>query len=272
MNKYLEKIAEKGEEPKRKNPGTEFGKAYGALIAGGVGKVPVALLSNYTSRKIRATINDTGVSDHGTIKKFMRDNNLHKNVTFNTREHMKRREKLDPRSANTVSHSNVRGAPGYIYNPSGGRGFIAGVKKPGLGSRKTVNKDIIMHELGHAKDLQTHAKLKRVGTMIGRHPRSHGVFELATVGALSNEKTRDYAPAVAAIPGALVLREEGAANYHAYKGIKAHKGGKAANQFLKKVVSKNMASYGLAAAAPVAAAYVGKKVMDKWSPRKTEKK
>jgi len=127
-----------------------------------------------------------------------------------------------------------------------------------------INKDVLMHELGHAKDYQRFGKTKAYVGAIGRS----GIFTLGTAAALSNEKTRDYAPAVAAIPGAIALRSEGAANYHAYKGIKAHKGGKAANKFLKTLARNNMTHYGLAAAAPVAAAYAGKKILDKLSPRK----
>lgn len=270
MNKYLEKVAAKKKDDDR------VLKAVGSHVAGGIAATPLALGSLASGLKMMKHINSPESSaDLGTIKKFMRDNNLHKNVTFNTRAHSLKRENAGAMTRATVNHIDSATNPAYAHNIKG-RGFIGGVKKRGfLGGKShgTINKDVIMHELSHAKDFSRHGTIKHLGTMIARHPFSKAGFGAASIGALSSDgKARDYAPAIAAVPGAFMLREEGAANYHAYKGIKAHKGGKAANQFLKKVVSKNMANYGLAAAAPVAGAYVAKKIMDKWSPRKTEKK
>lgn len=268
MNKFLEKIAESKEE-KRSNPK----RAIGAYAIGSLAATPLqaGVLASGLKMKELSFSNDS-IADLGTVKRFMKGNNLHKKVTFNTRPHSVQREKAGPLARKTVSTIDLSESPAYVHNRKG-RGFIGGVKTFSFfGPKRSVNKDVIMHELGHAKDFSRHGTLKQVGTFLARHPVSKLGFGAATIGALSSkdEKKRNLAPAIAAVPGALMMREEGAANYHAYKGIKADKGAKAANKFLKRLVAKNMTNYGLAAAVPVASTYVAKKIMDKSFTRKTE--
>lgn len=260
MNKYLEKIA------KEQNQNTLSNSTKALLI----GSVTAGLPTSYASHRLGVGIikgmNDKAqASDIRTVKKFMRDNNLHKTTTFNTRSHSLKREGFSPMQRGAI-HQMDRGQHAGLV-PSitkGKRNVIAGVRRHPYGAGNT---DIIMHELGHAKDLSKHKSLKLVGSAIGRSPIGKIGVTAGTISALSNEKTRDYAPAIAAIPGALVLREEGAANYHAYKGIKAHKGSKMANKFVKSIASKNMLNYGVSAAAPVAAALVGRDLMNRWSEK-----
>lgn len=269
MNKYLEKIAasSSSHEP-RDGIGARLFKAIGSATVGNIAALPIAAGASAAGMNlIRQVHSPHSNADRGTIKKFMKDNNLRKSVTFNTRAHNLGRESANLSTRGVVMHSDIMNAPGYIHNRKG-RGFIAGVKT----SKGVINKDVIMHELGHAKDFSRHGKIKHLAMTLGRSRVGKQGLEAASLAALSSDgKARDYAPVIVAVPGAMVLREEGMANYHAYKGIKAHKGGKAANQFLKRVASKNMLNYGLAASIPVVGTYVGKKIMDKWSPRSAKK-
>lgn len=263
MNKYLEKIA----ETKPKSKSDKVWDATGAHVIGSFASTPLAVGSAIAGQKTRKLIrNNESSSDLGTIKKFMRDNNLHKKVTFNARNHSVARENLSKQYAAGLKHINETTKPAYLHNPKG-RSFIGGVKnsprvKAFHEANTTINKDVIMHELGHAKDFSRHSNLKRLGTMLGRHPASKFAAGAATVGMLSNEKTRDNAALIPAAQAALVMREEGMANYHAYKGIKAHKGASAANKFLKRMVKPNMLNYGLAMAVPVASAVVAKHMLN----------
>lgn len=261
-NKYLEKVAAKKDTSDSK--GTVTAKAVASHMAGetvaGVGLIPI---NHHFNKKLTNSFDGKGSADLHTVRKFMKDNNLHKTTTFNRRDHVLHKNEI-PRGAASGS------GPGYYHKDVFGskKNFVGGVRNGG----KSINPDIIMHELGHAKDFATHGKLKGALSMIGRHPIGKAVAATATVGALSNDKTRDYAPAIAAVPGAAVLREEVAANVHAYKGIKAHKGAAVANKFLRGTAKHNLAAYASAAAVPAAGAYLAKKIMDKWSPRKKDGK
>ena len=124
-----------------------------------------------------------------------------------------------------------------------------------------INHTITMHELGHAKDFNTGMTGLKKGLSLAKVPLKYGAGGVLAAAALSNKKTEDYAPAIAAVPGLITLREEGAANYHAYKGIKAHKGAKAANKFVTRILPKQMGGYILGAAVPVASAYAASKLM-----------
>jgi hypothetical protein len=262
-NKYLTKIAENQE--KSEGVGKRVGKALlsGTLLGPVAAGTPVAYLANRAGHHLLNTeMNAKGNADLGTVKKFMKDNKLHNKVTFNNREHSLHKSKMPLMDRLRVQATEYHGFAAYHPNHSGGKAHITGVRGK--------NKDVLMHELGHAKDFNSHSSVKRVGMHIARHPHSHAAFGAAGALMLSNDKTRDYAPLASAVPGALMLREEAAANYHAFKGIKAHKGAHAGNKFLKGMARKNMINYGLSAAAPVAGMYAAKKIMDAWSPRKTK--
>lgn len=265
MNKYLEKIAT--EEEKKKHTKFHPGAAIGAALAGSLASLPVSGLHHLLNQKVGDKIN--AVSDSGadlnTIRKYMRDTGLHKTTTFNTRGHKIGKETFKGKMGNDIhnflKYDPNRSGPAYLHATAFGakKNYVVG---KGYGSGK-INPDIMMHELGHAKDYSKFGKLKmRVRAV------SQTAGPLAAVAALTHDDTRDYAPAIAAVPGAVMLRDEAAANYHAYKGIKAHKGAEAANKFVKKLLPKQMGGYALAAAAPVAATYVAKKILDKVHPKK----
>lgn len=270
MNKYLEKIAADKDESDGK--GKKIGKAFlsnwagntAAGVAGIATQLPVA---NKVRAKITLPQSESGADLH-TVRKFMKDNNLHKTTTFNTRSHNIENAQFGKgKFADIIKNTVKGGAGGPAYMPArtfGGakKDFVVGVRDHN-GALK--NHDILMHELGHAKDFQSNRHLKAWGGMIAKNKMINGA---ATVAALSDDDKRKYAPAIAAIPGIATLREEGMANYHAYKGIKAHKGAAAANKYVKRLLPSQMGSYAIGAAVPVAGAYLGKKIMDKWSPAK----
>jgi hypothetical protein len=264
MNKYLEKISKDSKD--EYHPGY----AVGAHVVGGIASTTLIspihkLVSEKVMRAATSNVSDSG-ADLGTVKKFMRDNNLHKKVTFNTRAHVVN-EHISEGLIGKIYKGFVRdnnNGPAYIHSPGAKKGakkFIIGVKD----GKKALNPDVIMHELGHAKDFSRHSTLKHIITSVGRNPLLIGG---GTIAALSNEKTRDYAPAIAAIPGLTSLRNETVANYHAYHGIKAHKGAGAANKFLKRLLPSQMGSYAVGAVVPVAGAYLAKRLMENKFPKK----
>jgi hypothetical protein len=268
QNKYLEKIASDKNKDKSKVVSAVGASLLGGFSAGVAGGALQHAVSRKVVSAISASHSDSG-ADHHTLRKFMKDNGLHKTTTFNTRKHNVDKMTFSKNPLGKIyKHLASNGAPGPAFLRTRGVGaqkdFVVGLRNGG----KTVkNADVLMHELGHAKDFQSYGKLKALAP-IAKMP---GVSSVATIAALSNDKTRDYAPAVAAIPGALTLREEAAANYHAYKGIKAHKGAAAANKYVRKLLPSQMGSYAVGAAIPVAGAYLAKKIMDKWHPKKESK-
>lgn len=215
-----------------------------ALAYGGVAAKVMTLPRVGVSLAQIGEVSKTGVSDLGTIKKFIRDNNLQ--TSFNARSDILRGRGLSDRVIKKLQSANM---PGY-HQPSD---IIVGVKR-GLG---TVSKDVIMHELGHAKDFSTYKGLKIAGGL-GRSRLGKLVFGAGSVAALNDSDYREYAPSLAAIPGALTMREEVMANLHAYNGIKSSKGVDLARKFLKRTGGLNMAYYGLGAASPVLAMYIAR--------------
>lgn len=277
-NKYLGKIAESGKEP-----GNGFGdrliNAFGATslgtLAAGTAMYPIGRKHGNISRTIQKSPSASG-SDMGTIRKFIRDNKLSGKVTFNHRDTPVERAVGSANSlyGHAIHSANIHETPAYLKVKGMKRGVVVGAKKLVYGRNgstklKAINTDVIMHELGHAKDFNKHFGVKSIETKLARTPKAIAAFDLAAMGMLTSKKgkTRDYAPAVAAIPGALVLRQEAAANINAYKGIKASKGIEAANKFAKGVAKHNMINYAAISAIPVAATYLAKKIMDKANPR-----
>jgi len=252
MNKYLEKIAEDDEE---KKPVNAFGKLGIGYLGASLGLGASVVTNKPLTRDIiHQSNNEHGISDHGTVKKFMRDNNFNKhNMTLNHRMHI---TKKLPESFQYL-HQNHH-SPAELTDPHTGRHILLGMRDKKTG--KLRNLDVAMHELGHAKDFRTHTELKHKAQIIGNTKGNHAA--MLGVAAMSNEDTRHYAPLVAAVPGAIVLRSEAAANYHAYHGIKAHKGAKAANKFLTRMVPKQMAGYVAGTLGPAAGLYGANKLID----------
>lgn len=86
---------------------------------------------------------------------------------------------------------------------------------------KYKNKDVLLHELGHAVDFaKGGSTLKAKISPFGRMAATPAA--VVAGGMLASEKTRDYAwtvPLLASIP---VMREEAAANINAMKMLKRH--------------------------------------------------
>lgn len=253
MNKYLVKIATSSDREKSSWNG--LGNSLAGSIAGGILTIPITLagvsLGQLTSSKINKP--DPEIADKYTVKKFLKDNDLKGKIKF---QHGPNPAYLDK---NIVAKLPLRVQEALGVNAK--KHVIMGVKGNG------INHAITMHELGHAKDFNTGlTKLKKsTGLRIG----IKGGSGVATFAMLSNEKTQDYAVVPAMMPGIMHLREEGAANYHAYKGIKAHKGAPAANKFLKTLVPAQMGNYALTLGAPVVGAAIASKVIK--SLKKEEK-
>ena len=127
MNKYLEKIAET--KPDRKSTSRRVGEAGASLVAGHlIARGPIRAISERYRNALIDQINaERSVSDRATIRKFMKDNDLRKNVTFNVRSHSIRKEELPEPFLKAL---NRGGGPAYVPNISGGRGFITGVRRP----------------------------------------------------------------------------------------------------------------------------------------------
>lgn len=254
-NKYLEKVA----ETKKKESNWQLDKALPVIIGGTVAGHLVGATGAYSTLKtMKAVDSPHSEADIGTIKKMVRDNKL--DVSFNTRTHNINKVYSDTStSINGALHEQHRKAIKGMVHPAFVPGFgkvqksfIAGVKS----YKGTANKDVIMHELGHAKDFSKHKNLK-VGTL---HAGRLG--GLASKLALTNKKTEKYSIPIAVASTLPTLRSEGMANYHAYKGIQAHKGSASANRFLKRLVPHQMAGYAGTALGTVAGAYAGKKLLD----------
>lgn len=264
MNKYLEKIAE--EEKKNKSKwqiGAGLGAAFGGNI---IGSTPIGIAQLGVSKKVINEIhNPHNESDLGTIKKMIRDNDL--KVSFNTRSHHVNKQFSNGELGN-VFKDMVKGTKSPAFLPvkgKDGKKFVVGVKDRGIfGTEKTkvLNKDVIMHELGHAKDFSSFGKTKLGISTAGR------LGGYGSVGMLMHKDTRDHATTVAALSTLPTLRDEAAANYHAYKGIQAHKGTGAARRFAKRLLPAQMGTYALGAASKVAGIYAGKKILDHLDKKK----
>lgn len=241
------KMEKKAEEKKKSHWNSPLNVAAG-VVGGYVSAEPMRLGAAILGEDVRDSIHESApdIADRHTIKKFLRDNKmkvhftkeegspgyLHKDIH---NSYASIANKIVPNSVPTTEHLHT----------------IRGVRL------KSVNHAVTMHELGHAKDF-TNKYVRQIAK--AQAPLRLGK-NVATIGMLSNEKTRDYAPLVPLANAAITLREEGAANYHAYKGIKAHKGTQAANKFLTKLVPKQMGHYALATLTPVASTYIASKII-----------
>lgn len=271
MNKYLEKIAEKLEKTAAKDdnkpvnlPG-RVGLGYLGATAGMIGSS--AVVPHLQKSIIHEMNHEHGISNHGTVRKFMRDNGMNRhNMTLNHRPHVSKQVGQELGHDYEALHK-YHDSPAEITHPETGKHVLVGTRNKATG--KLRNMDVMMHELGHAKDFNTHTSLKNKLQRFGNTKANE--MALAGVAAMSNEKTRHYAPAVAAVPGALVLRSEAMANYHAYKGIKAHKGAAEARKFLTRTVPKQMLPYAVAAGGAAAGLHGANKLIDYINKKKKER-
>lgn len=256
MNKYLEKIAESNNSSENKYP---IGKSLLGIVGGGImANVARGIIVPEVFKKTQnAMSSNNSFSDLGTIKKMIRDNKL--NVSFNTRPHAIEKNLSSANKMKAMVHGHaVHGGPanpGFL--PSGihsnSKDYIVGSRHYG----KVVNKDVVMHELGHAKDF---SKLKglKIGGLVGG--RLSGKFAPLL---LTNEKTKDYAVPAMVAAQVPTIASEFMANKHAYKGIQAHKGTAAARGFVKKLLPSQMGGYLANAAISVGGVYAAGKLIDK---------
>src|SRR5690606_10332653 len=106
-----------------------------------------------------------------------------------------------PNEIDSAIHNQLRRHPSGAYV----QGTIHGAKRNYLYTgpiRKRLNRDIILHELGHAKDFSKGGIPKYLSLLASR-----GKY-LAPVLALANEETDEYATLVAAAMNTPVLRSE----------------------------------------------------------------
>lgn len=108
----------------------------------------------------------------------------------------------------------------------------------GFGSM-TNNKDVLVHEMGHAEDFSRgNVKLKHLAANVGRKVGT--VSGLVGGAMLASNKTRDYAWTAPWVGAASTLREEFMANKLGYDLIKKHGGNP--RKFLG-LAAANMAGY-----------------------------
>jgi hypothetical protein len=240
MNKYLEKIAE---EKKKNQP-------FGYAVAGGATAVTLephlrGIAGQASMGKIHGRIHAPhrrGETNLHTIKHYLKASGLKGDVL------------LDPGRKDPFSKIKSSGSTPH-FNYKDLVHTQTGVRRSSVRNIKGVHPDIIMHELGHAKDYSRHIGPKALlnKTYASKHGRMG--FGMAGSALLTDKQTENYAPALAAVPGLAQMRSEGAANMHAFRGIKAHKGIGAANKFLARTALPNMAHYGASnAVAPAIAA------------------
>ena len=230
-NKYLEKIAQtlSGSDNKRKDPFLSFAKgAIGSVAAGsvaGLGAVGQigysgAKKSKYTKeelRSVRSYLRSSGLGSGVKFEKYLHPAGPHMrpNINPSSKYHASR-------SKDTVDHTldAIFSGKGGSYSP----------RKRFIVNNPTADFNILMHELGHAKDFSKHAPIKNgLAYMRVAGPA------LALAGgtaAISNKKTEKYAPAIAALPALPTLHSELTADYHAVRHIGKTLGAKRVGKYV----------------------------------------
>ena len=245
MNKYLEKIASKTNDSgdgfwTRQGKGMASNIAAGTPAMIGSAGVGISMMNDISYEK--------GVGHRSTLRKMKKDHGL--DVTFS------------PRKAGLGDDANYlfRGGPAYGHKDDLDRLSSIRVNKNYIHTAGTKNIGILAHELGHAASYKNSSKLYRNVQIASRTAHTKGLGGLAGAAMLSSDKTKDYAWTAPAIAAAPMLLEEANANRHAYNAFTKHESRGVANKFLKKVVSKNMATYAL----PVVGASAGLALASKW--------
>jgi hypothetical protein len=263
MNRYLEKVAKEYITEVRVED-TDNGRKLGAAVAGagtaGIiqGKVGPALqkpimnalnkwspdVSTEVMEKIKedvlpktnTTLNIREVGGNEAYQDFHKGLGAHTGPHYASMENMESMRKNFHRMLSAQEQAKKVGYKvlGIDYEPEY-KGQLdkdyGPFKKNYIHFGGHKNTDVLVHEMGHAVDLNKgNVKLKNLASNFSR--RTMGLPSAAVGGAmLASDKTRDYAwmaPWVAAAP---TLRDEFAANKEAYKLIKQHGGH--ANKYLK---------------------------------------
>jgi len=256
MNPYLLKIASwhsRITDPFREKhtEGYEKAKLYGgAAIAGGIAQKAYKTAGGLVilPALLEASTNE-GNQDH--VKEFLKHHDMEDKVVIGHDPETLKRSGASDKDLKRFSKVNKPHAGPSLSQLSNGKFVIQNAKTP---SGKMWNSNVLLHELGHAKDFSTGAKnLKGIGAILGRTGVGKIGAGVGAIAALQNEKTEKYAPAIAAAPSLLRFREEVMANKHGYDFLKKTHGIAEGNKFLRKAVAPNMMHYGLGIAAPVAA-------------------
>lgn len=243
-NRFLTKIASDS-----KTKFNDENRRQVAVDIGTLATIPAIYLQNKISDSVLADVNkpNKAIADVHTVRHFIK-NNL--------------KGKVDLLSNGTINQLLKRYGIGAAYHAKRKGPSLAPALDPhsshalygmhGLGKNHAVT----MHELGHAKDFSRGPVGLKIKSLKYRNHISGAAGVLSGV-MLAHQDTENYAPVVAALGSLPNLRAETMANYHAYHGIKAHKGAQAANRFLTKFVPKQMAGYVAGAAVPVVSSLAG---------------
>lgn len=253
-NKYLGKIAEliekvsKDSSDKLSNSTVAKAALIGTAVHQTSGKLSTPFVVKLMNEQHAG--NSAGKS---RIRHFINSQGLRGKVSFQDGDpniHAKGATNFEKWMVNATRGKGSSAAAQPLKN---GNTILRNVHRSGAGS-KLKNTNVILHELGHAKDFSTHTGVKRLAALVGRSPLGGAATAGVVAASLGNEKTEKYAPAIAAVPGVIRMREELQANRHAHSFLKKNYGNLSAGNYMKKVFKPNMAAYGIqAAAAPLAA-------------------
>lgn len=219
----------RAEEKKKKDPVLSAAKAgIGSVVAGQVAGT-ASMIPNMSQGKRKFSKHETR-----SIRSYLRENKL-RNVKFE--------------KGNSLGvDAHFRLDDGINIGRTAPKGNWAKLKakyqRPIVRSPKG-NFNVLMHELGHAKDYANKSPLKtKIMQGTAATTRRAGVPAGIALGAaaLSNEKTEKYAPAIAALPGLPVIHSEFSANRNAFKHIKKTLGKKKALGYAASMALP-MASY-----------------------------
>lgn len=249
-NKYLEKMAEEVPALSWKALGAGFLGNFGGniLATGGLGAM--------TSILPKMIEENVSLADAGTLRDFVSEHNLP--VEFQgapayqaadapaTRDFMEKlnkdvmgRKVLPTSPSNTHLHPHQSGA----IIPKGMPGGLSDRHTVYVGASSgraipKVNYDVLMHELGHAKDMSRRGALKM---QLGRI--APGAGGAAAVLMMANEDTNKYSTAVMGASYLPTLRSEFVASKNAYQGIKASKGAKGARMAVLRTLGPAFGTY-----------------------------
>ena len=215
-----------------------------------VGTAAGGLAATLIGREFMNSINNKNeyVGRRSTVERFMRDNK-DMNVTLDRAEALREANKIKSPTLRRVVVKTISENRTPYYFPmkslGAGKNFISDHPNPG----------VTMHELGHAKDLKNSSAarqgLARLGALVGGGYLMHKGF---------TEEDKEYMVPLGTITTmSPTLRAEATANYHGYQGLKKYEGSESANKFLKKIVSRNTASYWSVPLVAGAIGYLGAK-------------
>lgn len=151
---------------------------------------------------------------------------------------------------------------GKVGNESFSNVFKGDVITMGNTPGKIMNRDVLMHELGHAKDFSVNGAAKIRASHISKSLTKASPF--ITTAMLVHPESAKYSPYVAALIAAADLRSEAVANIHAARAIQKSKGNRAALRSIRKTLGPSFLSYVIPHAGLVGATLLGSIVAKKY--------